>query len=154
MLEDRNAQMIDAYGSPYGDFDCIAELNESFAKDTLWGRDTYYGIIYASKWILPLKGNTKKQTVALSFVKVRDDEIRPEDKAKLEAIYVFYAKYQRFPPKGFDVVKEMAGEVAAFKEQMKQKPVSEIIAPFSEGAAGAVWTQESDSGSYDEDDDF
>ena len=151
MLEDRNAQMIDEYGTPYSDFDCVAELNESFAKDTLWGKDTFYGIVYAQKWILPLKGNTKKQTSSFSFVKVRDDEIRPEDKAKLEALYVYYAMFQRFPPKHLDVVKEMADEVAALKEQRKHKQISVPIDPFAENAEVSLISNDSDDTS---DDDF
>lgn len=123
--------MIDEYGAPYDDFDCVAELNESFAKDGFWGRETFYGIVYAQKWILPLKGGSKRQTSAFSFVKVRDDEIRPEDKAKLEAIYVYYLKYQRLPPRHLDVVKEMAVEVAKFKAQRLRSPAPALIDPFA-----------------------
>lgn len=144
MNEEKNAQMVDAYGTPYSDFDCIAELNESFAKDTVWGRDVFYGIIYGQKWILPLNGNTKKQTSSFSFVKVRDDEIRPEDKAKLEALYVYYAMFQRFPPKHLDVVREMADEVTAFKEQRKRKPVSAPVNPFIDKTETSLITQDNE----------
>ena len=60
----------------YDDFDCVSELNESFAKDGFWGRETFYGIVYAQKWILPLKGGSKRQTSAFSFVKVANQSTR------------------------------------------------------------------------------
>ena len=140
--------MIDEYGVPYDDFDCVAELNESFARNGFWGREIFYGIVYDQKWILPLDGSSKKQTNAFSFVKVRDDEIRPEDKEKLEAIYVYYLKYQRLPPKHIDVVKEMAAEVTEFKAQRLRSPTPAPIDPFTEEKVPPIVLED------DEEDDF
>ena len=52
---------------------------------------------------------------------------RQKNKTKLEAIYVYYLKYQRLPPRHLDVVKEMAAEVAKFKEQRLRSPAPALI---------------------------
>lgn len=140
--------MIDCTGIPIRDHDCVVELTEEFARYGADGLDLNYGIVYGTKWVLPLHGMQKKQIASSDYIRLLNTELMPEIEEQLYSLYAYYKKYQRLPEQGQDIVSEMQEDVAAFRTQhIKVLSTSPFIEDTTSEAVN--WT-DSDEG-FDDD---
>lgn len=140
--------MIDCTGIPIRDHDCVVELTEEFARYGADGLDLNYGIVYGTKWVLPLYGAQKKQIASSDYIRLLKSELMPEIEEQLYSLYAYYKKYQRLPEQGQDIVSEMQEDVAAFRTQhIKVLSTSPFIEDTTSEAVN--WT-DSDEG-FDDD---
>lgn len=140
--------MIDCTGIPIRDHDCVVELTEEFARYGADGLDLNYGIVYGTKWVLPLHGMQKKQIASSDYIRLLNTELMPETEEQLYSLYAYYKKYQRLPEQGQDIVSEMQEDVAAFRTQhIKVLSTSPFIEDTTSEAVN--WT-DSDEG-FDDD---
>lgn len=140
--------MIDCTGIPIRDHDCVVELTEEFARYGADGLDLNYGIVYGTKWVLPLHGMQKKQIASSDYIRLLNTELMPEIEEQLYSLYAYYRKYQRLPEQGQDIVSEMQEDVAAFRAQhIKVLSTSPFIGDTTSEAVN--WT-DSDEG-FDDD---
>lgn len=120
--------MIDCTGIPIRDHDCVVELTEEFARYGADGLDLNYGIVYGTKWVLPLHGVQKKQIASSDYIRLLKSELMPEIEEQLYSLYAYYRKHQRLPAQDLDIVSEMQEDVAAFRAQhIKFWAVSPLI---------------------------
>ena len=126
---------FDCMNIPIRDHDCVVELTDEFAKYGADGSNLNYGIVYGSKWILPLDGSRKKQLDVSEYVKVLNKELPPEIRDKLYALYAYYKKYQILPGEEENVSEIMEEELRLERERQMQK--RRPISPFEKDATSS-----------------
>lgn len=139
---------FDCVNIPIRNHDYVVVLTEEFARYGPKGKNLEYGIVYGTKWILPLDGKRKKQLETGDYVKLLNNELLPESKALLDRLYLYYKENQTLPETSSDLLSISQQEVEAF-ELMHYQGVR-ISSPFDEDESEdkVVWTE----ADYDEND--
>lgn len=139
---------FDCANIPIRNHDYVVLLDEEFAKYGPNGKNLEYGIVYGTKWILPLGGKRKKQLETGDYVKLLNKELLPEVKSLLDRLYLYYKKNQVLPENPADLLSITQDEVDEFEQLRAQW--KKISSPFDEDESeGEVaWVAEE----YDEDD--
>lgn len=139
---------FDCANIPIRNHDYVVLLDEEFAKYGPNGKNLEYGIVYGTKWILPLGGKRKKQLETGDYVKLLNKELLPEVKSLLDRLYLYYKKNQVLPENPADLLSITQDEVDEFEQLRAQG--KKISSPFDEDESeGEVaWVAEE----YDEDD--
>ena len=127
---------LDCVNIPIHDHDCVVELSDEFAWHGPNGKDLCYGIVYGSKWVLPLGKTSKRQIEASEFVKVLNSELREDVKFKLYALYEYYKRTQSLP----ESEAALTDDIERVKEMEKEK-VKKPISPYDtdETSSAVKW---------------
>lgn len=118
--------LYDIMKVPIKNRDCVVVLTDEFAKYSYEGKNLEYGIIYEKKWVLPLNGEKKKQFLASDYVKLMTDELLPEIKEKLLALYEYYDKFQKLPLPGLDIVSIMRKDIEKYGHRRIYSPFDKV----------------------------
>lgn len=138
----------DCTNIPIRNHDYVVLLNEEFARYGPKGKNLEYGIVYGSKWILPLNGKRKKQLETGDYVKLLNSELLPEIKELLDRLYIFYQEKQELPKSQEDLSSISEEQVIEFTQLHSKRP--KMSSPFDQDSSedNVIWAAEE----YDEDD--